>query len=151
MKKFFTVIPLQKKGQLTPYIYAPIGNEKLRYDKKINFPILSALHGYAEEGETVSVIAVGTDNDDVKNNLELLKEQLDAVCKENGCKAEVTPVFVPAGEQVDNHIATFQKLIDLVEDEDELFACLTFGTKLMSEVLRMAVQYALSIVLLPSS
>ena len=37
---------------------------------------------------------------------------------------------------------TFQKLIDFVGDDDELFACITYGTKPMSMAVLMAVQYA---------
>ena len=36
---------------------------------------------------------------------------------------------------------TFQKLIDLMEDDDELFACTTYGTKPQAQAVMMAVQY----------
>ena len=39
-------------------------------------------------------------------------------------------------------MALFQRLIDCVEDNDDLFACITFGTKPLSMAVRMAVQYA---------
>lgn len=43
---------------------------------------------------------------------------------------------------VATHTATFQKLISYAQEDDELFACITFGTKPLSIAVRMAVQYA---------
>ena len=39
-------------------------------------------------------------------------------------------------------IDTFEKLIDCSADDDDIFACLTFGTKVQSEILGMAVKYS---------
>ena len=39
-------------------------------------------------------------------------------------------------------MATFQKLLDYVDDDDELFCCITFGTKPLAQTLLLAIQYA---------
>lgn len=49
---------------------------------------------------------------------------------------------VPFDESLDSHIATFQKLIDRTEEGDDLYACLTFGSKPTPLVEVMAMQYA---------
>lgn len=144
MKKFFTAIPLQKQGQLHSQLYHPMGNSKLRCDTPIAFPILAAVNGYTELGEDIRVVAVVTDNDDAKRNLEIFRESLGEICQVRGihCSAGVETVTVPQDDRVAVHIATFQKLIDLVEDNDELFACMTFGTKPLAQAMLLAVQYA---------
>ena len=144
MKRFFTGVPLQPEGKLGTFFYEPIGNERLRMDRETSFPILAAVEGYAVPGEPFRLIAVTPDTEDGRRNLGKLKTELATLCSDRGliCENGVESVPAAADERVISHIETFQKLIDLVEDEDELFACITFGTKPQSVALRMAVQYA---------
>ena len=144
MKKFFTVVPLQKPGQLNPQLYRAVGNTRLQTQRETCFPILTAVNGHALPGEDFRLIAVETDTQDSRYNLGLLRAELEQLCAEKGlvCSRSVEAVPVPVDEQVSTHVATFQKLIDLVEDDDELFACMTFGTKPLSTAVQMAVQYA---------
>ena len=76
MKKFITVVPLQKAGQLRPYVYQPVDNEKLGSGRPSRFPILSAVRGYVRPGEAFRVLAVLPDSDDCRQNLSLLDEEL---------------------------------------------------------------------------
>lgn len=143
MKKFFTVIPLQVPGQLSRYRYEPVGNTRLGMEEETSFPILTAVHGYARPGEPFRVIAVVADSEVGRANCQALREELEALCEKYGLTcAGVEEVTVPSDESVSAHAATFQKLISYAEDEDELFACITFGTKPLSMAVRMAVQYA---------
>ena len=143
MKKFFTVVPLQKENQLNPQMYRAVGNTRLQMEQATCFPILTAVNGYARPGEPVRLIAVMTDTEDGRRNGGLLRAELEQLCAEKGlvCQ-EVEVVSVPVDERVATHVTTFQKLIDLVEDDDEIFACMTFGTKPLSTAVQMAVQYA---------
>lgn len=143
MKKFFTVIPLQKAGGLNPHLYRAVGNTALQMERATCFPVLTAVSGYAMPGEDFRLIAVMTDTEDGRRNCGLLRAELEQLCAEKGlvCQGiEIVPA--PMDERVSTHVATFQKLIDLVEDDDELFACMTFGTKPLSTAVQMAVQYA---------
>ena len=143
MKKFFTVIPLQVPGQLRPYRYEPVGNARLGMEEETRFPILTAIHGYVQPGEPFQVIAVVADSEVGRANCQALRQELEALCEKYGLTcAGVEEVTVPSDESVSAHAATFQKLIAYAEDEDELFACITFGTKPLSMAVRMAVQYA---------
>lgn len=63
MKKFFTVIPLQVSGQLSRYRYEPVGNTRLGMEDETSFPILTAVHGYAQPGEPFRCIAVMADSE----------------------------------------------------------------------------------------
>lgn len=144
MKKFFTAIPLQRAGGLIPHRYQAVGNTALQMDTETCFPILTALNGYVQSGEEFRLIAVMTDTEDGRRNRDTLQQELDQLCERKGliCPQGIETVSVPADERVSTHVATFQKLIDLVDDDDELFACMTFGTKPLSTAVQMAVQYA---------
>ena len=144
MKKFYTSIPLQKPGQLGQYHYEAVGNEKLCMERRTSFPILAAAQGYVEPGEAFRLIAVMPYTEDGRRNLEALRKELSELCAEKGifCENGVEIVEAAADERVSSHVGTFQRLIDLADDEDELFACLTYGTKPQSMAVLMAVKYA---------
>ena len=44
MKKFFTVVPMQQKGDLTGYVYQARGNADLQIENATRFPILTAVN-----------------------------------------------------------------------------------------------------------
>lgn len=143
MKKFVTVVPLQVKGQLESYRYEAVGNRRLSMEEKTRFPILTAVNGYVEPGERSQVIAVTIDTESGRDNLVHLQEELEQLSRRRGIVCpELVVLLIPEDESVTTHAATFRKLIEHLEDDDELFACLTFGTKPLSEAVRMAVQYA---------
>lgn len=141
MKKFFSIIPLQVPGRLDQYQYQAVGNQKLQMDRETSFPILTAVHGYVNPGETIEMVTLVADNENGRYNLGIFKQQLKEVCDEIGCEVQVQQISVPEDEAVATHVGTFQNLIDAVEDDDELFACITFGTKPQSTALQMALQY----------
>lgn len=144
MKKFFTNVPLQVKGNLAKYVYTPVGNDKLRMNEPTSFPILTAVNGYVEGGEEFRIIAVAPQTEDGRRNLGELQDEVRSLCERRGfsCSHGVELVEAPKDERAFSQVATFQHLIDYAEDNDELFACMTFGTKPLSKVLLMAVQYA---------
>lgn len=144
MRKFFTVIPLQGPGKLIPHQYQAVGNTMLQMDTETCFPILTAINGYVQPGEEFRLIAVMTDTEDGHRNRDALRQELDLLCGRKGlvCPRGIETVPVAVDDRVSTHVATFQKLIDLVDDDDELFACMTFGTKPLSTAVQMAVQYA---------
>ena len=85
-----------------------------------------------------------TDNDDCRYNLSLLENEIKDVCTATGalCTKGVETVVIKADERVSAHVETFQRLIDFADDNDELFICMTYGTKPTSTALMMAAQYA---------
>ena len=143
MKKFITVVPLQVSGQLERYHYEAVGNSRLVMEEAVSFPILTAVNGYVEPNEPSKVIAVVTDTESGQANLSVLSEELKALSQRKGiiCPTLET-LAIPLSEAVSAHAETFRKLIRYLDDDDELFGCLTFGTKPLSEAVRMAIQYA---------
>lgn len=143
MKKFFTVVPLQGKGNLEQYHYQPVENERLAMEEKTAFPIVPVMNGYLQPGEESQVIAVVIENEDTNRNYQQFMEEVDALCARKGLvHPEIKKVVVPMDDSVNAHIDLFQKLIEYTEENDELFACITYGTKPLSMAVRMAVQYA---------
>lgn len=144
MKKFFTVVPMQQKGDLTGYEYKAVGNSDLQMNTETKFPVLTAVNAYAVPGEDFRLIAVMPDLENERYNRELLQEELHVLCETKGliCSKGVETVIIPADEKVSTHVATFQTLLDYVDDDDELHICMTYGTKPLSTAVIMAAQYA---------
>lgn len=143
MKKFITVIPFQVKGQLKSYLYRAVGNSRLQMEEKTSFPILTAINGYLQPAEQSQVIALVAETGDGERNLQMLRDELQILCTKRGyVMPKIEEVHLGEGDEVGTHVDTFQKLIDQVDDDDELFACVTYGTKPLSQVVLMAVQYA---------
>jgi hypothetical protein len=141
MKKFFTVIPLQSPAAM---LYQAADNPVLQLDAPVRFPIMTAVAGCAQPGEEIRVIAVLTDSRVCRENLALFSECVRELCeqKQLSCPRGVEAVFVPEDDSVSAQVATFRELITHVDDNDELFACMTYGTKPTSTVVMMALQYA---------
>ena len=120
MKKFFTVIPLQGKGNLDQYHYQPVENERLAMEEKTAFPIVPVMNGYLQPGEESQVIAVVIENADTNRNYQQFMEEVDALCARKGLvHPEIKKVVVPMDDSVNAHIDLFQKLIEYTEENDE--------------------------------
>ena len=137
MKKFYTIISLQQDldDERSAYCYQAVGNPTLQLDHKTRFPIMTAMEGYTQPGEEIAVIAVVTDLAAGHRNLELFRSEVEELCRRKGLVCPgVQVVTVPEDDRVATHTATFQKLLNYAADGDELFSCMTYGTKPMSTI-----------------
>ena len=145
MKKFFTAIPLQQSPEgLNSVAYQAVGNSRLQMESKTSFPVLTTVNGYVQPGEEFRLIAVMPDSEATRRNRDTLTAQLEQLCARKGlcCPKGVETVLISGNQEVSAHVETFQKLLDYVDDDDELFCCMTFGTKPLSHAMLLAVQYA---------
>lgn len=144
MKKFFLNIPLQKEGQLPRLHYTAVGNSNLSMEVPTSFPIITAINGYVKNNEEFQVIAVKQpDNADAERNFGYLNRELEELCEREGISCpEVKIIQGPKTQEVLENVSTFQQLINYTDENDELFADITFGTKPMSMALLMAVRYS---------
>lgn len=142
MKKFVTAIPLQMKKELSSSVYQAVGNKSLQYDKEIAFPIIAVMNAYVAEGETAEILAIKQNDKRTDRNYEIFKEQVEAFMDDKKCMCRITVISVPYEEVVDTHLYTFAKLIEKIEEGDELYACMTYGSKPVPIVEMLALNYA---------
>ena len=141
MKKFFTVTPQQRPGNLNLTRYDARGNSLLEYEAA-HFPVIPLINGYTVKGDDVQVITLTFDSDNCRHNLDILKDDLRELAAKTGISCEVVSVDVPFDSSTECVLADFMKLIEHVEDDDILHACITFGSKPMTVAMMMVLRYA---------
>lgn len=141
MKKFITAVPLQPEDKLFKNRYEAVGNERLNYDEETSFPILAVMNGYVEEGEKIRLFTICPHYSNAITNLRKLREEVKVLCQKKKCECEIVVIETEYNESVENHLQTFCNLIEKIEDEDIIFACLSFGTKMIPIVELMTINY----------
>ena len=139
MKKFIFIAPLQpvkfdENGNVTENplrksIYKAVGNSKLVYDQSTRFPIIPVINGYVEKGEEIQVIVVVPNQDSARYHVDEFRQELRKLAneKEFSFGDDVLTVPVRYAGDVECQLEIFKKLLPCIEDEDTLFACLTYG------------------------
>jgi hypothetical protein len=148
-KTFVSVIPYQGKNQKTgedmlqPVLYKPHGNVKLAYSAT-RFPIVPAINGYAERGDKVRVIAILTEGEDYKHNYECyFVPEIDMLVRDKSLDFSGVEVINTAdSEDIDTQLKLFSDIIDAIGDSEDIYACITYGTKPTPIVETMALNYA---------
>ncbi len=140
MKKFFTVVPLQQR--LNKYYYEPVDNTRLDFGEKTAFPILTAINGYVRDGEKFTVIAPTVKNEAGARNSQALREELESLAAKKGCEFTLELPEYEESSGIGAMTDIFRRLIEFTEDGDEMFSCMTYGSKPISLAIQMAIQYA---------
>lgn len=148
-KTFITVIPFQPKGEtlekdkLRPVIYEPAGNSKLAYGET-RFPIIPTINGYCGEGDSIRVIAILIDGENYKYNYETyFVPEVNNLVENKKLKFSGIEIIRKADkEDIDTQLKLFTDIINMANDNEELFACLTYGRKLEPIVETLALNYA---------
>ena len=143
MKKFISTIPLQPK--LEPKVYKAADNEILENALEIRFPILIPVSLSVKKDEEITFICIIKDNPNAERNFVYFKDEADALAAKIGFKYTINTIKVSDGEHgedLETHLDTFEKLIDMFEDNDILTACTTYGTKPTPMVELMGLSYA---------
>lgn len=143
MKRFITVVPRQGKGDLEKLVYEAVDNEKLAYPKPTSFPIVPLLNGYVEKGETVEAVLIcEKEYAFSQRNYFAMQEQLKELQEEIQATFIQRTLEVSFNDSFQSQLDTFQKLIEIIQDGDELYCCLTYGGKPVPITLAMALRYA---------
>lgn len=133
-------VDMPKKGK-----YQPVGNPRLAYDKfdgMTRFPIIPVINAYAQNGDTIEVIAINTHTPSSEVHFAQLEEETAALAREKNFDCKVTDVPVNYAGDVSTVVQVFRKLLDYLNDGDILYACFTYGVKPMPIAELMALQYA---------
>ena len=142
MKKFITFCPRQ-----TPFVIPcrPAENPRLEYVNETGFPILAALNGYTESGDEVEVLAVAEDLDTPRANADRLGNEVLTFCTAHNItlrNGKVTRIDVPVDSGIESLLKTFEAVIAHLEDDDDIYACITWSTKTNVLTQMMALRYA---------
>ena len=140
MKKFFTSVPFQKN--LSEVIYRPVGNAKLVYEKPHALPILNVINNYTEKGEAIEVIFLVGENKNLGYNLVIVRASLEELVAEKELQCHIEYVYYRDSDDIPVMLGLYGKLIRLCSDDDEIYSCITYGTKPVPMVQMMAMRYA---------
>lgn len=140
MKKFMTTSPFQQTMQSV--VYEAVENKKLQMEKETKFPIITLLNAYAEKGERVELFVIRHKYENSIKNYELLCEEVKELEQEKGFECSITVIEAEYNEQIEKHLKNFEHLIERIDDGDELYVCMTYGTKVIPIVQMMALNYA---------
>ena len=141
MKKFFLVTSQLSESMLMEYSYMPVDNAELAYGA-VHYPVIPVINAYAKTGDAIEVITVTYDTPNCHKNLALLDKELAKVCQEKGVSYTLDSIDVPFDDSIQAILSVYQHFIARVNDYDDLYADITYGSKPMPIVLTMALQYA---------
>ncbi len=143
MKKFITYVSMQPQGNLEKIHYEPGDELEIRTDHDVCFPVSILVDNYAKEDDSVEVICLKEiDNPDVERNFQCLKEEVSELLGGRNVDCRYYELYISPEEKIDTHLATFAHLIEHIDDEDEIYACATYGTKPIPIIELMALDYA---------
>lgn len=141
MKKFISISPFQNPENMEKgVVYEPDNNPDLEY-VETSFPIIPVLNAYAQPEEKIEVITVISDYEYARKNYELLKKEIATVSDKNGFECTLKEICIPYSDDIDTQLEMFGKLIEMTADEDMIYADITFGSKVMTQVLNMSIIY----------
>ncbi len=127
MKKIiFITVPIQK---IDAVHYKVQGNTKLEYSGNVMSPINSILAKTLKKEDEVKVIYVKEIQTQQSNNDEKMKKELEEINKNVGAKIEYKTICKSFEETQETHEKLLESLIDELEENAEVSADITYGTK----------------------
>ena len=141
MKKFLLVTPQLPEHMLAVYKYEPADNGLLEYGPT-HFPAIPLINAHIDSGDEIRILTVTYDIPECHRNLQVLENEIATVCSKNGTSYSLESIDVPFDDSIQAILNVYQELIARVDDGDELYADITYGSKPMPIVLTMALQYA---------
>ena len=147
-KTFFVSMPFQGKDKdgndmLKPVLYESLGSDRLGYGET-RFPIIPVIANYTTADDSVKIVAIITEGDSFQHNFDAyFVPEVTTLSEKIGFQFEgIDVIRTPDSEDISVQLALFGDIIDKVRDNDELYACITYGTKPTPIILSMAMNYA---------
>lgn len=125
---FITVIPMMG-GKLNAQTYKATKGIKFDTNITTRFPIIPVIKEYQEDDIDTQVIAVRFDNADSDMNLQMFYDELAEL---GIAQDQVVDVAVPENQEYNTGVELFMKVLNAVEEDSDVYACITYGTKVMS-------------------
>lgn len=143
MKNFLCTISQQDPTRYEKIVYAnPCDNPALECNAKINNPIFALIRNKAEKGEKIRITAIKPDYVNCNENYKTFVTDVEELKKEIGFEYEISLIDTPFSERIDDHLNLFEMLLDTFNDNDEIYADITFGSKPIPIIALMALTYA---------
>lgn len=149
MKKFIFTVPRQKSENLYKAVYKSANSKKLENNISARFPLIPVIDSYCEKNDIIEIIAlIASEKDNIceahdicENNLRLFCDDMNEICAPKGIKYTIKKIIVPFNETLETHLATYYNLIKEIEDNDTIFADITYGSKPIPIVEMMALGF----------
>lgn len=145
MKKFISFASYQSEATLKKVLYEAVDNSRLEYGET-RFPILPVINGYLEQEEEFEILVITPEQEDTIRNCTVLKEEIKELCEKKQIVFEEEKQFkvisVAFADDVDAQLDMFRKVIKELHSEDEIYACITYGSKPAEIIELMALRYA---------
>lgn len=146
MKKFFTYVSLQPKEKFNKTKYEASGNKRLDAGQEIRYPVIAMIRGYVNDGEEIKLYAIGDQkNENYACNFQFLKDDLSAIMGERSFKCEIVEIDRSEEEYAVDHLKTYSDLLNQIDENDDLYVCITYGTKPTPIIEMMVLQTAYSL------
>lgn len=129
---YITIIPMQMKNFDKKEFRSADGCEIAYKGTKRYFPITSVIEQTQEEGIGTKVVAVRFRTEVSDEYLDLLKKELSTIETKD---LEIVEVTVPENQEYHNLVDVFMKVLGKIDDDTDVYACITFGTKIMSLII----------------
>lgn len=141
-KKFIFASPLQPEAALRIVNYRSIESSLLKNDLFTRFPIIVAINAYVEENDEIEIITILTEYENAKRNYEFFKQEIEELKTKRNFKYKITEISTPYDETIKIHLQIYSGLISLINDNEIIYACITYGTNPTPIVEIMALNYA---------
>lgn len=136
-RTFITAISLQGAKGLEKGVYHPDGFS-LEENIETSFPIIPIIKEQMRKKENVRIVALRTENDDVKDNYQAFLSEVKSLGID---EAQVTPISIVENQSKAMGITTLIRIIEAIPDDSLVFADITFGTKPMSLIILYAINF----------
>jgi hypothetical protein len=141
-KTFITVMPFELRERLVLTRYAPVGCDELEYGET-RFPIIPVIAHHAKGEESVRIIVVQTDGEGNDYNfVNHFLPEVKELCGKMGVQYDLVTVRTPNSESAEDHLRLFADIVEVIHDNEELYACMTYGTKPTPVVISLALSFA---------
>ena len=134
---YITSIPMLGRKKLNKMNYIPQDEILCDKDYKTAFPIISVIKKTMDSNVDNKVIAIRMKNSDSEYNLKLFEEELRNINVDPNC---IVCVELEEDSRYATGVDMFLQLAKEIENDSDVYACITYGTKIMI----MVITYVLS-------
>lgn len=145
-KKFIFTAPFQQKDVgLHKTNYSSTDNDLLKTDLKTSFPILVAINGYVKPNENIDILVIKPNYVNTDESILLFEEELKCLSKQINFTYNINIIKMEYDESLDVLLALFKGLLLNINDNEDIFACITYGTKPIPFIQIMTLNFAYKI------